>query len=68
MLMRSHDEIRALLGPLAEGKSDDEIDRIRTAAYDFARQVVAAYQAHRRHEAVAAVRAENTALRARRSR
>lgn len=41
--MRSIEEVRALLGPEAEGKTDAELDEIRANVYHFARVLVDEY-------------------------
>ena len=45
--MMSLDDVRALLGAEAEGKSDDELERIRASAYVWADTVTELYRRQR---------------------
>jgi hypothetical protein len=41
--LRSIDEVRELLGPAADGKTDEEVLELRNRAYAFAEELVAQY-------------------------
>jgi hypothetical protein len=54
----SLEEVRALLGPAADGKSDAEIDAIREDVFGFARVIFDSWR-HRHRATAAAAAADN---------